>query len=91
MPKQSGPTELRSSSADPAVPVETTVRGKRGPRDFYYSRKITLSNYDPSKKYETEDFGVEHDSFEEARVVVQEAVQARIQELRGIKEVKIKE
>ncbi len=81
MPKQSGPTE----------PIETEAREKRGPRNFYYGRKITLSNYDPSKKYETEDFAVEHDSFSEARVVVQEAVQARIQELRGIKEVKIKE
>lgn len=61
------------------------------PRNYTYSRKITLSNYDPAKKYETEDFGVEADSFEEARTVVQEAVQARIQELRGIKEVKLKE
>lgn len=71
--------------------LETEARDKKGPRDFSFNRKITLSNYDPNKKYETEDYGVVHDSFAEARAVVEPAVQARIQELRGVKEVKIKE
>jgi len=62
-----------------------------GARDFVFSRKITLSNYDPQKKYETEDYGVTHDSFQEARATVEPAVKARIEELRGVKEVQIKE
>jgi len=62
-----------------------------GARDFVFNRKITLSNYDPQKKYETEDYGVTHDSFEEARATVEPAVKSRIEELRGVKEVQIKE
>ena len=62
-----------------------------GARDFVFSRKITLSNYDPQKKYETEDYGVTHDSFQEARAEVEPAVRGRIEELRGVKEVQIKE
>lgn len=64
---------------------------KKGPRDFKYTRKISLSNYDPRRKFETEDFGVTHDSFEEAREIVQGAVEQRIDELRGVKEMKTKE
>lgn len=62
-----------------------------GARDFVFSRKIALSNYDPQKKYETEDYGVTHDSFQEARATVEPAVRSRIDELRGVKEVVIKE
>jgi len=64
---------------------------KLGPRNFIYSRKITLSNYDPRKKYETEDFSVTHDSFKEARIIVEAAVMNRIAELRQIKEHPTKE
>ena len=60
----------------------------KGARNFWYSRKITLSNYDPRRKFETEEFGVIHDSFKEAREMVQEAVQKRIDELRGVTEIK---
>ena len=56
----------------------------KGPRNFKYTRKITLSNYDPKRRFETEDFGVEHDSFNEARKVVEDAVKNRIAELRGV-------
>jgi hypothetical protein len=62
-----------------------------GARDFKFTRKITLSNYDPNKKYETEDYGVTHDSFKEARAEVEPAVRERIEELHGFKEVKTKE
>lgn len=70
---------------------EKEAREKLGPRKFWYNRKLTLSNYDPRRKFETEDFGVEHDSFDEARAIVQGAVEQRIDELRGIKEHKLKE
>jgi len=71
--------------------IEKEARTKEGPRGFYYNRKLTLSNYDPRRKFETEDFGVTHDSFEEARAVVQAAVEQRIDELRGVKAFKTKE
>ena len=64
---------------------------KLGPRDFLYARKISLSNYNPKKKYETEDFSVTHDSFEEARAIVEPVVLARIAELRSIKSFETKE
>jgi len=67
--------------------AEKTARESQGPRGFWYSRKISLNNYDPRRKFETEEFGVVHDSFDEARKVVQTAVQDRIDELRGVKEV----
>lgn len=70
---------------------EIKAREAKGPRNFYYARKLSLKNYDPRRQFETEDFGVEHDSFEEARSVVQAAVEQRIDELRGIKEHKVKE
>lgn len=73
------------------MPKETKARTPEGPRDFTYNRKLTLSNYDPRRKFETEDFGVTHDSFEEARVLVQAAVENRIDELRGVKAFKTKE
>ena len=63
---------------------------KKGPRDFKYVRKISLGNYG-SKRFETEDYGCTHDSFKEARAVVQEAVEKRITELRGVKAFKTKE
>jgi hypothetical protein len=62
-----------------------------GARNFRYSRKIYLANYQPKKKYESEEFACEHDSFEEARAVVEEAVKNRIAELTGMKEVPTKE
>lgn len=62
-----------------------------GPRNFMYARKISLGNYDLRRKFETEDFSCIHDSFEEARAIVQEAVEARIAELRGTKSFKTKE
>jgi len=73
------------------MPKETTARERLGPRDFTYTRKLTLSNYDPRRKFETEDFSVTHDSFEEARALVQAAVEQRIDELRGVKAFKTKE
>lgn len=73
------------------MPKETKARTAEGPRGFKYTRKLTLSNYDPRRKFETEDFGVTHDSFEQAREVVQEAVEQRIDELRGVKAFKTKE
>ncbi len=69
----------------------TEAKDKLGPRGFVYTRKLTLSNYDPRRKFETEDFGVTHDSFEEARTLVQAAVEQRIDELRGVKAFKTKE
>lgn len=71
--------------------IENKARESKGPRDFYYSRKLTLSNYDPRRKFETEDFGVTHDSFQEARATVEAAVTERMNELRGIKEHPTKE
>ena len=70
---------------------EKEAREDQGPRNFVYTRKISLNNYDPKRKFETEDFSVTHDSFEEARALVEEAVKARIVELRGIKSFKTKE
>lgn len=70
---------------------ETTARDKKGPRDFFYGRKLTLSNYDPRRKFETEDFGVTHDSFDEARALVEDAVKSRIAELRGVEPLPTKE
>jgi len=70
---------------------ETKARESLGPRKFYYARKISLKNYDPRRQFETEDFACEHDSFEEARAVVQAAVEQRIDELRGVKSFKVKE
>jgi len=70
---------------------ETKARDPKGPRDFTYSRKLTLSNYDPRRKFETEDFGVTHDSHGEAREVVEDAVKARIAELRGVEPLPTKE
>ena len=70
---------------------ETTARDPQGPRDFRYTRKITLSNYDPRRKFETEDFGVEHDSFDQARELVEDAVKSRIAELRGVEKLPTKE
>ena len=70
---------------------ETKAREKLGPRSFTYTRKITLSNYDARRRFETEDFSCTHDSFEEARAVVQEAVEKRIAELSGIKELATEE
>ena len=72
------------------TPVEAKAKDKKGPRDFVYVRKISLSNYDPRRKFETEDFACTHDSFEEARAVVQVAVEHRIDELRGVKEIETK-
>lgn len=63
---------------------------KEGARSFTYTRKISLSNYDSRRKFETEDFGCMHDSFEEARATVQAAVEQRIDELRGVKEMSTK-
>lgn len=63
----------------------------KGPRDFVYMRKLTLSNYDPKRRFETEDFGVTADSFKEAREIVQAAVEERIGELRKVKDIKTKE
>jgi len=60
-------------------------------RDFYVGRKIFLSNYNPARKYESEEYGVSADSFEEANEAIRERVKERIQELRGIKEVQTKE
>lgn len=71
--------------------IKNTAEVKLGPRGFLYTRKISLNNYDPRRKFETEDFGVTHDSFEEARATVQEAVEKRIGELRGVKEIETKE
>jgi len=71
--------------------IETKARESKGPRDFSYSRKLTLSNYDPRRKFETEDFSCTHDSFQEARALVEAAVTERMNELRGIKEHPIKE
>jgi len=73
------------------MPKSTTARDPKGPRDFKYTRKLTLSNYDPRRKFETEDFGVTHDSFEQARALVQDAVEQRIDELRGVRAFKTKE
>jgi len=70
---------------DPEYVVEQEAREDIGPRGFVYTRKITLSNYDPKRKFETEDFSVTHDSFVKAREVVEIAVKARIAELRGVK------
>jgi len=70
--------------------VEVT-ENPQGPRDFKYSRKLTLSNYDPRRKFETEDFGVTHDSFEQARELVETAVKNRIGELRGVEALPIKQ
>lgn len=64
---------------------EATAEERRGPRNFRYTRKITLSNYDPRRKFETEDFSAEHDSFSEARKIVEDAVNRRISELSGAK------
>ena len=64
---------------------------KLGPRNFTYTRKISLGNYNPKKQYETEDFSVTHDSFEEAREIVEAVVIARIAELRGVKSFETKE
>ena len=64
---------------------------KLGPRNFTYTRKISLGNYNPKKQYETEDFSVVHDSFEEARKIVEAVVVARIAELRGVKSFETKE
>jgi hypothetical protein len=82
---------IEDAKAKAQTPIETEARVKLGPRDFHYQRKITLSNYNPQKKFETEDFGVTHDSFEEARAVVEPAVNKRIKELHGIEEVQTKE
>ena len=71
--------------------LEKEAKDKLGPRDFKYSRKLTLSNYDPRRKFETEDFGVTHDSFDEARELVEDAVKSRIAELRGVEQLPIKE
>ena len=73
------------------MPKETKAREELGPRGFTYTRKLTLSNYDPRRKFETEDFGVTHDSFDQARSLVQAAVEQRIDELRGVKVFKTKE
>jgi len=84
----------RSQKEEEATPdsiPEKESRIKLGPRSFYSARKISLNNYDPNKKFETEDYGVVHDSFEEGDVLVRAKVDSRIQELRGIKEVKTKE
>ena len=81
--------KFKEKEAVEAEEIESSV--KKGPRDFVYARKIALSNYDPRRKFETEDFGVTHDSFSKARAVVEDAVVKRIQELRGIKEVQTKE
>ena len=62
---------------------EATV--KEGPRRFTYVRKISLGNYNKTKQYETEDYGVTHDSFAKAREIVEEVVKDRITELRGVK------
>lgn len=59
---------------------------KVGPRNFRYVRKISLSNYDPRRKFETEDYEVVHDSFEEARQLVEKTVNERIAELSGAKQ-----
>jgi hypothetical protein len=72
-------------------PLETEAREKKGPRDFFYARKISLKNYDPRRQYETEDFGLVHDSFEEARELVELSVKKRIAELRGIEPLPTKE
>jgi len=71
--------------------VEKKARESKGPRDFTYSRKITLSNYNPKKKFETEDYGVTHDSFEEARELVEGVCKDRILELRGVEELPTKD
>ena len=71
--------------------IEDKARKPEGPREFFYSRKISLKNYDPRRQFETEDFAVTHDSFDEARSLVQAAVEARIDELRGVKAFKVKE
>ena len=69
---------------------EVEAREDNGPRNFVYSRKLTLSNYDPRRKFETEDFEVTHDSFGQAREVVEDAVKSRIAELRGVEPLPIK-
>ena len=66
-------------------PDEVEAQVKLGPREFRYVRKISLSNYAPKRRYETEDFGVTHDSFAEARAVVETAVKARIKEISEVK------
>ena len=70
--------------------INNNAEVKVGPRNFVYTRKISLNNYDSRRKFETEDFGVTHDSFEEARATVQAAVEKRIGELRGVKEIDTK-
>jgi hypothetical protein len=80
---------VKAAKKVPVAPLpgnEVCAREPKGPRDFFYSRKISLKNYDPRRQYETEDFGVTHDSFGEARACVQAAVENRIAELRGVKE-----
>jgi len=72
------------------IPLEIEQRISEGPRGFFYGRKLTLSNYDPRRKFETEDFGVTHDSFAQARVIVEDAVKSRIAELRGVEALPIK-
>lgn len=67
------------------VPEEVEAQVKLGPRDFRYVRKISLSNYNPTKKFETEDYGVTHDSFKQARELVEEVITDRITELRGVR------
>ena len=75
-----------SKETGPGKP-EIVARESVGPRGFWCSRKITLSNYNPQRKFETEEYGVVHDSFHQARELVQNVVEERIQELRGVKEV----
>jgi len=74
-----------------SMALEKTARDPQGPRGFKYTRKITLSNYDPRRKFETEDFGITHDSFTEAREVVEDAVKSRIAELRGVEKLPTKD
>ena len=64
---------------------ESKAKDPKGPRRFTYVRKISLSNYHSKRRFETEDYGVTHDSFKEAREVVEEVVKSRISELRGVK------
>ena len=52
---------------------------------YYHSRKINLSLYDPERKYEMEEYGCESTtSMDEARTVVNDAIDNRIAELQGV-------
>lgn len=54
-------------------------------------RKISLSNYDPRKKFETEDYGYIGASFAECRSEIERVVGDRIKELKGFREIPTKE